>query len=219
VTQDRARKKAIRERMATSGEPYSVAARKLAAPGPASESEVVRAVTARAENTLAAPTARIEIRLYLDGIWSPRGERRPALLARLAGSAVKAAWEGAISAKARTRLRDAFTRFAAAGIIEPAAGRYQLSGANPWAQYGDDPLDWLRRLHSVSQAEYAGDETLRGTPCRKLAASDGILEFSVWIDEEHIRQVQTVQPAGDEPGTMTKTVELWDFGVPARSPD
>jgi hypothetical protein len=219
VTQDRARKKAIRERMAASGEPYSVAARNLAASGPASEEAAVREVIARADATLAAPSARIEIRLDLDGIWSQRGERRPALLARLASSAVKAAWEGAVPAKVRTRLRDTFTRFAAAGIIEPAAGRYQLSGANPWTPYGDDPLDWLRRLHRVSQARYAGDETLRGTPCRKVTASDGAIEFSVWIDEEHIRQAQTVQPALDQSGTMTKTLELWDFGVPVRSPD
>jgi len=70
----------------------------------------------------------------------------------------------------------------------------------------------------IPQAQYAGDETLRGTRCRRLTASDGAIEFSVWIDQEHIRQVQTVQPSLDEVGTMTKTLELWDFGVPARSP-
>jgi hypothetical protein len=218
VTRDHARKRAIRERMATSGEPYSVAARKLAASAPASEAAAVREVIARADNTLAAPSARVEIRLTLDGIWSQRGERRPALLARLASSAVKAAWEGAVPAGVRTRLRDTFTRWAADGIIEPAAGRYQLNGYNPWVQYGDDPMDWLRRLHNVSQARYAGDETLRGTPCRKVAASDGTIGFSVWIDEKHIRQAQTVEPTLDQTGTMTKTLELWDFGLLARSP-
>ncbi len=218
MTRDRARKKAIRERMASSGEPYVVAARQLAATGPASEAVAVRTVITRAERTLAAPSARIEIRLDLDGIWSQPGGRRPALLPRLASNAVKAAWEGVVSARVRTRLRDTFTRFAAAGVIEPAAGRYQLSGYNPWTQYGDDPLDWLRRLGNVSQARYAGHETLRGTPCRKVAASDGIIEFSVWIDGEHIRQARTVQPASEEGGTMTKTVELWDFSVPARLP-
>ena len=80
MTRDRARKKAIRERMASSGEPYVVAARQLAATGPASEAVAVRTVIARAEHTLAAPSARIEIRLDLDGIWSQPGERRPALL-------------------------------------------------------------------------------------------------------------------------------------------
>lgn len=218
MTRDHARKKAIRERMATSGEPYSVAARKLAArklaaSGSAGEAAAIGEVIARAENTLAARSARIEIRLELDGIWSQRSERRPALLARLATGAARAAWEGAVSAKVRTRLRDAFTRWAATGIIEPAAGRYRLNGYNPWTQYGDDPLDWLRRLHGVSQAEYAGDETLRGTPCRKIAASDGAIAVSVWIDEEHIRQAQTVEPTSDQTGTMTKTLELWDFGT------
>jgi hypothetical protein len=64
----------------------------------------------------------------------------------------------------------------------------------------------------------AADETLRGTPCRKVTASDGAIGFSVWIDSEHVRQAQTVQPTLDQTGTMTKTLELWDFGVAASSP-
>jgi len=59
------------------------------------------------------------------------------------------------------------------------------------------------------EARYAGGETLRGTPCRKVVLSKILLEmgkarprlaasakedpaeFTVWIDEEHIRQVTT----------------------------
>ena len=61
MTQDRARKKAVRARMAASGEPYSVAARKLAGQGPADDADR-REVIARAQATLAAATARVEIR-------------------------------------------------------------------------------------------------------------------------------------------------------------
>jgi len=51
VTRDRARKKAIRARMAVSGEPYSVAARKLAATGPAGGATAVREIIVRADKT------------------------------------------------------------------------------------------------------------------------------------------------------------------------
>ena len=44
MTRDRARKKAIRARMAASGEAYSVAARKLAATGPAGDAADVREI-------------------------------------------------------------------------------------------------------------------------------------------------------------------------------
>jgi hypothetical protein len=52
-----------------------------------------------------------------------------------------------------------------------------------------------------------------------IIARDGTIGFSVWIDEEHIRQARIAQSFLDESDTMTKTVELWDFGVLARAPD
>jgi len=64
VTRDRARKKAIRRRMAASGEPYNVAARKLPGqaplsgppgPAPADDAVAARAIIACAATTLAEP--------------------------------------------------------------------------------------------------------------------------------------------------------------------
>lgn len=46
---------------------------------------------------------------------------------------------------------------------------------------------------------------------------DAISEFTVWIDEEHIRQVQEEVVLSDKSGVQTKTPELWDFGVPVDS--
>ena len=67
MTRDRARKKAIRARMAASGEPYSVAAAAIAAAiaaaGPADDATAVRAIIIRASNTMAAASARIERRV------------------------------------------------------------------------------------------------------------------------------------------------------------
>ena len=54
VTRDRARKKSVRARMAASGEPYSVAARKLGRTGAAGEAARDEVIT-RMEATLAAP--------------------------------------------------------------------------------------------------------------------------------------------------------------------
>ena len=64
MTRDRARKKAIRRRMAASGEPYNVAARKLPGqaplsgppgPAPADDAVAARAIIACAATTLAEP--------------------------------------------------------------------------------------------------------------------------------------------------------------------
>ena len=62
MTRDRARKKAIRARMAAGGEPYSVAARRMGAAGPAGPAVAADEIIARANRTLAVPGARIELR-------------------------------------------------------------------------------------------------------------------------------------------------------------
>jgi hypothetical protein len=77
----------------------------------------------------------------------------------------------------------------------------------------------------VTEARYAGDETLRGTPCRRLilskistmrpaASAEDPAEFTVWIDAEHVRQVQSEVVLSDKSGVETRTLELWDFGTP-----
>ena len=66
MTRDHARKKAIRVRMAATGEPYNIAARELDAARPAGGAEAVHEVIVRAEHTLAAPSARAEFRIDTD---------------------------------------------------------------------------------------------------------------------------------------------------------
>jgi hypothetical protein len=141
VTRDRARKKAIRARMAATGEPYSAAARGLDAAdadtagaastdNPALTAEVI----ARANATLAAPRARIEVRVDQDINWSlarPRLRPRvPRPVARLAWSAAQAAWKRVSPemdlASAGEELKRNFRHLVGEGFVEPAADRYQL---------------------------------------------------------------------------------------------
>src|SRR5215475_1533 len=95
VTRDRARKKAIRARMAASGEPYNTAARKLDAASSVDDPAVADEVVARANSTLATPRVRIEVRMDRDFTSSRvRPKRRfPRPIARLARSAADAAWK------------------------------------------------------------------------------------------------------------------------------
>jgi hypothetical protein len=244
--------------MAASGEPYSVAARKLASAEPPDGTAALREVVVRLHSTLSASSARMEYRtdIVLPPDVTP-GER-------LVGKVLKTVWERVVPEGFRTRMREA-GREVAQGIVEPAAGRYQMiyhtgfakmcvdgqhytglhGGAlEDWtkdrsqAPHKDDPLAWLKLLQGVTEARYTGNETLRGTPCRKIILSKILLamrparpeearsakedsrsdlaEFTVWIDEEYVRQVQ----AAEGPGNMeTRTLELWDFGVQDDSVD
>jgi hypothetical protein len=207
VTRDRARKKAIRARMAATGEPYSVAARELDTTPPASE-VVVREVIARVNATLAAPSARIEYRR--DSILNPpkRPTRsRPGPVGRLARLAAGAAWKRIAPGVDVGELREAFFHPVGVGFVEPAAGRYQIDygayaqmyidgelfGGQSGAPLRDnnrsrraepqknDPLRLLGLLREVTQARYSGAETLRGTPCRAVAVLAGSAELTVWL--------------------------------------
>ena len=123
MTRDRARKKAIRARMAVSGEPYSVAARTLTAAEPGIGDEAVRELIVRVNRTRAVSSARIEVRVDNEIILAERPERRrPGPAGRLA----RAAWKGIASTRYATRLRDMFLHHVAEGFIEPAAGRYMI---------------------------------------------------------------------------------------------
>ena len=126
-----------------------------------------------------------------------REERRHGPLARLAGRAVKVARERLVPEAIRPRR--VAPSAVSAGIIEPAARRFQLE-RGPWAwaytggkhyigmsgrymglagepvldgqpdprgRFGEDPLELLLRLQSVTGARYAGEETIRETQCRK----------------------------------------------------
>lgn len=252
MTRDRARKREIRARMAASGEPYSVAARKLGATPPAGDT-AVSAVIACANATLAASSARFEYRRETEVAARERPERRerprPGPVGRLARRAARAAWDRfspeVDAAQFGEMLAEAFRRSAGVGVAEPAASRYQIDYGGYAQAYFDgqlwggpsgaplrannrvrgrgqatDLLVLLGRLRAVTQAWYRGEETLRGTPCRSVAVRAGSAAFTVWIDNQHIRQIRS-EWSGRDPrhGSSTETYELWDFSVPVDSLD
>jgi hypothetical protein len=85
----------------------------------------------------------------------------------------------------------------------------------------DDPLELLRLLRDVTRARYSGAESLRGTPCDAVAVLAGSAELTVWIDDEHVRRIQSEWrgPGPRRGGSVTLAFELWDFGVPVGSLD
>lgn len=244
MTRDRARKKAIRARMAVSGEPYSVAARTLGAAQPAASAAAVREVIDRVNRTMAVSSARLEVRVDTDVILAERPERRrPGPAGRLA----RAAWKVIACTRYATRLRDMFLHPAAEGFIEPSAGRYMidfgayaemcvdgkrfsgLSGEPLQSRFEnhrvpaqpDDPLGLLKQLQGLTDAGYAGDEAVRGTLCQVVAVRTGPTELIVWIDDAHIRRIESAEHASDERSSVSKrlTIDLWDFGIAIGSLD
>jgi hypothetical protein len=144
VTRDRARKKAIRARMSASGEPYSVAARKLDATPPPGDA-IVDEVIARVNATLAASSAWFEYRRDTDSALPERAERReqehaerrdqrqrprPGPVGRLASRAARTVWDRfspeVSPAAFGGKLRESFLHHAGAGFAEPSADRYQV---------------------------------------------------------------------------------------------
>ena len=253
MTRDRARKKSVRAQMAASGEPYSVAARKLGRTGAAGEAARDEVIT-RMEATLAAPSATIEVRKQITvGPAAARDRPRYGPFRRLADAAVRGGWNRVAPERARTPLRTA-SAGSALGVIEPSARRFQYvvfrqcrysalaqlalgpdmalgldadpaQGAHSAPR--EDPLELLMRLRPVTTARYAGEETVRGARCRKIAVTAGgtPAALTVWVDGEHVRQVQAVTStkakriAVTVVATTTVTAQLWDFGVPVDSVD
>ena len=210
------------------------------------------AVIACAAGTLAAPSARVEIRSDADlGRPPERAQRRrPGLVGRLAGRAARGILGRVapdIGAAELREAREAFLHQFGAGFVEPAAGRYlidfggwaqvltdgrRFSGRSGeplgpryenrlWRSRRDDPLDALRRLQAATAARWVGEETVRLTRCRVVAATAGRDQFTVWIDDERIRRFRTVERGSGRSAqaTTTETTELWDFGVPVDSLD
>jgi hypothetical protein len=245
VTRDRARKKSVRAQMAASGEPYSVAARKLGRTGGVDEAARDEIIT-RVEATLAAASARYEVRKELAAV--PAWDRhRHGPFRRLAGAAVKGAWDQIVPGQARARLRTAFSSIVT-GIIEPSARRFQYfmvaqdqsvpgtlmalgldvdPAPNAYSALGEDPLELLMRLRPATAARYAGEETVREARCRKFAVTSAgtTAVLTVWADDEHVRQIQVVTAkkakriAVTVVATTTVTAQLWDFGVTVDSAD
>jgi hypothetical protein len=242
VTKDHARKKAIRARMDASGETYSTAARKLGAVGAPAPTDAV--IIARVNSTLASPGARIALRADWGSRWGlGRPSGRAGRLATFTASAAKAVVKRVLPetdlASVRDKLTGALFHPAGEGFIEPSADRYQLDyggialmqfngqhyrgepGAplldkHRWKEdFPDGPLEVLRRLRDVTEARPVGHETVRGTPCQVIAVTAGSAEYTVWIDDEHVRRVQDEQGGSSEriDLSLTKTLELWDFGT------
>ena len=238
--------------MAASGEPYSVAARKLGRTGAAGEAARDEVIT-RMEATLAAPSATIEVRKQITVGPAAARDRPRGPFRRLADAAVRGGWNRVVPEQARTPLRTASSG-SALGVIEPSARRFQYvvfrqcrysalaqlalgldmalgldSGPAQSAHSapGEDPLELLIRLRPVTTARYAGEETVRGARCRKIAVTAGgtPAALTVWVDGEHVRQVQAVTSAKAKRiavtvvATTTVTAQLWDFGVPVDSVD
>ena len=246
MTRDRARKKAIRARMAASGEPYGVAARKLAATGPAGGAADVREIIARADRTLAEPSARIEFRI--DTVLPERRPPpHPGPLGRLARLSARAVWGRIAPGVSAADVREAFTHQVGEGFFEAAAGRYQIDygayahmyiggqrfGGQPGhpvqARHRDhhepkqpyDPLGLLMLLQGTTDAQHVRDEAVRGTPCRVAAVRTGSAGLTVWIDDEHVRRIRFEEHASSRQASVSRlvTLELWDFGVPVDSLD
>jgi hypothetical protein len=176
--------------------------------------------------------------------------RRHGLVGRLAGRAAQGILGRVapeIGAAEMREVREAFLHQFGAGFVEPAAGRYLIDFGG-WAQVltdgrrfsgrsgeplgpryenrpgrnrRDDPFDALRRLQAATAARWVGEETVRRTRCRVVAATAGQDEFTVWIDDERIRRFQAVERGSGRSALVTKTetVELWDFGVSVDSLD
>ena len=54
-----------------------------------------------------------------------------------------------------------------------------------------------------------------------MAAEADSAEFTIWIDDEHIRRVRSVRNVAGElvSASVTRTLELWDFGAADGSAD
>lgn len=255
MTRDHARKKAIRARMDASGEPYSTAARNLDADQAPGAPSAVDEVVARVNSTLASSWARLRVQTDWAGSLGPEyhlgpAERLAAFAARVAGKRMPS---GTYLGGVREKLKQALLHPEGEGFIEPAAERYQLVfggdgiavmqldgdryqgpvGAPLEARHRsrpspDEPLGLLGKLSRVTDARQVGREPVRGTPCRVIAVKADSAEFTVWIDDEHTRRIRTETSGGSSERvslSVTKTLELWDFGaqhVPAdwtRLPD
>lgn len=230
--------------MAASGEPYSVAARGIAGQQPTVGAAGVREVIARATATMAAPSARVEVRFDTDIVVAERPWWREAGLTRLAR---RAAWKAVAATRTVAQLRESFLHPVAEGFIEPAAGRYMVdfggyanmrvdgqrfagrSGEPLQPRYRDhrppaqldDPLELLAQLRDATEAAHAGEEPVRGTPCQVVAVRAGPAELTVWIDDAHVRRIRSVGHASGSAASVSKTltIELWDFGVAVGSLD
>jgi hypothetical protein len=150
-------------------------------------------VAACAGRTLAARSARIEVREDFDHSYLRSGKRRRRQggllrpVGKLASLVLSAAW------KLATRDLN-FGHLVGEGVLQPSAGRYmvdygswavlyrdsdffggrsgrRLETLEPWHAFHQDEVLWLLRLMcGTTKARVEGHETLRETSCTKLMA-------------------------------------------------
>jgi hypothetical protein len=195
VTKEHARKKAIRARMAASGEPYSVAARRLHSPALAdddaagADTAAVSEIAACAARTWAEPSARIEARHDWDVSRSQQpdggdGGWVPGPFSKLAWRVGRAAWkrlsggaefghgrlEGFIELARSRYMIDSGSYAVLSADGETFSGRAGRSLRTLLAERQEGTELWLLRLPlGVTDARPEGTETLRGTSCRRYA--------------------------------------------------
>ena len=231
MTRDRARKRSVRARMTASGEPYSVAARKLAS----SAEPALSLLAERVNATLAARSARIRYRVETD--LATREDLR-AKFVRFIGDAAAEAHRPRHGSVHRRRRRRRFHRAAdrpisdlLGGYATVVTGGRQFFGRtgesveehpSPDSYSGDDwllePLEWVR---GTAIARFGGEDIVRDTPCQVIAAETRLAPVCV-LDG---RRLHPASPRADrEVGHMgdvrgQATLELWDFGVAAETLD
>jgi hypothetical protein len=208
-----------------------------------------------AERTLAADGVKIEWRqdrrTYIPP--TPRSPGRPGPLSpvrRLAWAGIKAGWKR-LSCDFRSG------HMAGTGVLDPSTGRYMvdygsfaqihdgvetfggrsgraLSTLSPFSSPGwaGGPMWLLQLLRGTTRAAEDGEESLRGTPCKRIsvqcdlervfAAGDlelpdavadllkrrRLLPVTVWIDEDYVRRVKLSDVLSRD-----LTLELWDYGT------
>lgn len=214
---------------------------------------VTQAIASAYAQARVAESARIELRV--DHTWEippmPWPRRRGGLLrpviavAKLVGkrllkaAARKHDWrhrsgEGVIDLHRRRYMLD-FGSYAClyedGNVWDGRSGRL-LSTLPPDKKARPEPLWLLDILAGVTCASAEGADDVRGTACRRFAATADLsraskvtpggvavpkvdrfedllaLPIQVWVDDEHVRRVRF----GRE--DVTETLELWDFGVP-----
>lgn len=237
MTSDRARKQAIRARMAATGEPYATAAREIGA----ISRDAADVVTAAA-HTLAEPSCRITFRRDVD-------VRLSSAALRLLSDTVTSATPAAV----RMFLHKHFSagpdlrHIAGEGLADLAGGRYMIDagesaliglngdiiGGRPGQplaelppaknEYSMEPLWVLRQLPRATTVHAEGTEPPHGTPCWKYAVDPVIAagrdpeltSVTAWLDDGLIRQIQVVAHVQPRGGSVTfdTTLELQDFGL------
>jgi hypothetical protein len=229
MTRDRARKQSIRARMTASGEPYSVAARKLADEADPSDAAATSLLADRVNATLAAPSARIQYRVETD--LRTRGDLRVKLVRVIGDALLKRIVPG---------MEASVGGMEGEGFIEPPADRYQIywggyatvvtggrqffgrpgepveEHPSPDSYSGDDSLlEPLEYIRGAASARFSGEDIARGTPCRVIAVETGSRQFTVWLDDVYIRRIREKSVKSSVWGKLRgqATLELWDFGV------